>query len=77
MSVNGKDRQDIGRKDFLALGSVLGVPAKAVERVLDELLDALPTWFPELGTLPFDPRTIHRLGKAIAYRAKRLEKRRG
>jgi serine/threonine-protein kinase HipA len=76
LSVNGKDRQDVGRRDFVALGTALGVPTKATERVVDELLDALPSWFPELGSLPFDPRTTHRLGKAIAYRARRLEKRR-
>jgi serine/threonine-protein kinase HipA len=76
LSVNGKDRQDIGRKDFLALGASLGIPAKATERVLDELLDALPSWFSELGSLPFDSRTTHQLAKAIASRRKRLERRR-
>jgi serine/threonine-protein kinase HipA len=75
--VHGKDRQDIGRKDFLALGTTLGVPTKAVERVIDELLDAVPSWLPDVGSLPFDPRTTRRLGKAIAYRSRRLEKRRG
>jgi serine/threonine-protein kinase HipA len=76
LSVNGKDRQDIGRKDMVALGTALGVATKATERVMDELLEALPRWLPELESLPFDPRKIHDLGRAIAYRAKRLEKRR-
>lgn len=72
LSVNGKEREDLGRKDFLALGDAVGLPPKAVTRVLDGLLTAMPAWHARLGELPFDQRRVHKLAKALAYRAKRL-----
>lgn len=72
LSIGGKDREDIGRADFLALGQRCRVPAKATARVLDELLAAMPSWLDRLGELPFDVRTVHELGRACAYRAARL-----
>lgn len=73
LSIGGKEREDIGRRDFLALGASCGVPPKAVERVLDELLEAMPDWLARLGELPFDDRTLHQMDKACRYRQKRLQ----
>lgn len=73
LSIGGKEREDIGRRDFLTLGAVCGVPPKAVERVLDELLEAMPDWLARLGELPFDDRTLHQMDKACRYRRKRLQ----
>jgi serine/threonine-protein kinase HipA len=73
LSIHGKDRDDIGRRDFLALGTECGVPPKATERVLDELLAAAPAWIDQLDQLPFDARRIHQLRKACRYRARRLQ----
>ncbi|HMQ24230.1 MAG TPA: HipA domain-containing protein, partial [Planctomycetota bacterium] len=72
LQIQGRDREDIGRKDFLALGEACGVRAKAVERVLDELVGKMPTWHDRLEELPFDARTVHKLRKACSYRADRL-----
>jgi serine/threonine-protein kinase HipA len=72
LSINGKDRENIGRRDFLALGSACGVLPKATERVLDELLAALPVWLDHLVELPFDRRTLHQMEKACRYRERRL-----
>jgi len=70
--IGGLDREDIGRAQFLALGDAVGLPAKAVESVLDRLLKRLPPWLDRLDSLPYDQRKVHKLGKAIRYRAKRL-----
>lgn len=72
LRLGGKDRQDIGRQDFLALGSHLGLPDKATARVLDELLDAAPAWVGRLDELPFDQRRIHKLRRAVESRVQRL-----
>ncbi|MCA8973972.1 MAG: HipA domain-containing protein [Planctomycetes bacterium] len=73
MTIQGKEREDIGRSDFLALGRAGSIPPKATARVLDELLAAMPSWLDRLGELPFDSRRIHKLQKACAYRATRLQ----
>jgi len=72
LSVNGKLREDIGRADFLALGAATGVRERAVVRVIDGLLEAVPSWIHRLDELPFDERRIHKLRKAIEYRVRRL-----
>ncbi len=73
LSVNGRSREDIGRSDYLALASATGVRVRAAERVIDELLAALPQWIGRLDELPFDERRVHKLRRAIEYRAGRLE----
>jgi hypothetical protein len=72
LRINMKDREDIGRADFLASGARVGLPARAVLRFLEDLADAAPRWMDRLDMLPFDPRKIHKLRKAIAFRRDRL-----
>lgn len=72
LSIGGKDREDLGRADFVALGEQCGVPAKASARVLDELVAAAPSWLERLGELPFAQRVKHKLQRACAYRVERL-----
>ncbi len=72
LSVDGRDREDIGRKHFVALGAALGVPAKAVVRVVDAVLAAVPTWEARLDELPFDQRRVHKLRRAVRWRCERL-----
>lgn len=72
MTIGGKDREDIGRNDFVELGRESGVPPKATARVLDELLVAMPRWLERIDELPFDRRRIGKLRRACAYRAERL-----
>ena len=73
LTIRGKDREDIGRSDFVELGHVANVPAKATMRVLDDLLLAMPRWLDRLQELPFDVRRIHKLRRACRYRAARLQ----
>ncbi|NOY26852.1 MAG: hypothetical protein GXP62_13355, partial [Oligoflexia bacterium] len=47
--------------DDCALLLALGLPPRAVERVLDELVDRAPAWLDRLDALPFDLRRLHKL----------------
>lgn len=72
LSIGGKDREDIGRREFLALAETCGVPPKATARLLDDLLAASPRWLARIDELPFDEQRVHRLRRACEYRAQRL-----
>lgn len=72
LSIQGRSREDIRRADFVQLGEQCDVPRKATERVLDELLAAMPAWIDRLDELPLDPRKLHKLEQACRYRARRL-----
>lgn len=72
LSVGGRNREDLGRGDYLALAGAVGVRAKAAARVIDGLVDAADGWLESLETLPFDGRRVHKLRKAIEYRRRRL-----
>ena len=72
LSIEGKQREDIGRADFTALGEACGVAAKATERVLDQLVAKAPDWIDRLEQLPFDQRRVHKLRQACRYRVERL-----
>lgn len=72
LQINGKLRENIGRADFVALGKSVGIRPRAIERMLDRLLKRTHRWLPRLSELPFDKRRLHKLERAITYRAKRL-----
>jgi len=72
LSLNGKSREDIGRRDFVDLGVVVGLRARAVERALDELCESTDYWIHGLEGLPFDPARLEKLRRAIEYRRRRL-----
>lgn len=76
LSLGGKSREDIGRSDFVDLGALLGLPERAVARVLDELVAGLERWEPRLGELPFDELRIDELRRAVRFRRDRLASRR-
>ena len=61
LTINGKNREDVGRGDFIALGREVGVRRKAVDSLIDELITKSARWLPQLGELPFDPRRTHKL----------------
>lgn len=75
LSLNGRDREDIGRADFLALGASVGLRTRAVERALDDLCERTDAWIDDVTGLPFDGRVLHKLQKAIEYRRDRLRRR--
>jgi len=75
LTLNGRQREDIGRADFVALGEAVDLRARAVERCLDELTERVDLWIDDLPKLPFDDRTLHKLRRAIEYRRTRLGRR--
>lgn len=75
MSINDKRREDIGRADVLALAAGIGVPSRATERLIDDILDRSDSWIDALDELPFDRAVVRRLVRAIAYRRRRLAAR--
>ncbi len=75
LSINGRQRENIRRADFIALGEAVGLRARAVERALDELRERVDLWIGDLDTLPFDEGKIHKLRRAIEYRRDRLAHR--
>jgi serine/threonine-protein kinase HipA len=72
LPIAGKDREDIGRADFVTAGEACGVPARATARMLDQLVSTAPRWLERLHELPFDGRAVHKLEKACRYRLERL-----
>ena len=72
LSIGGRSGGDSGSKDFVELGNRLGVPERAVRRVLSDLVDRVDSWLIELGGLPFDSGTITKLRRVVGYRRRRL-----
>ncbi len=72
LSVDGKDRENITWRAFVALGQATGVPERAVRRTLLELVRKTGRWIGDLDELPFDDRRIHRLRRLIADRRAKL-----
>lgn len=72
LSLNGKQREDIGRADFVGLGEEVGVRARATERMLDGIVGSVATWIDGVRELPFDQSVLRKLRRAIEYRCDRL-----
>jgi len=72
MSIGGRIGGDFGAADFVALGDRLGVPERAVRRLLLELTERADLWLSDLDSLPFDKGKIIKLRRVIAYRRRRL-----
>jgi serine/threonine-protein kinase HipA len=72
LPINGRDRENIGRRDFMALGESVGLRPRAVERALDRLCERAALWIPDLASLPFDEQRRDELRRAVEYRRKRL-----
>lgn len=72
LPLNGRRKEDIGRRDFVELGQAVGVPERAVSRALDALRDAVDGWIDGIAELPFDSAVNRKLRRAIEYRRGRL-----
>jgi serine/threonine-protein kinase HipA len=72
LSINGRDRENVGRADFVVLGDAVGLRARAVERALDELRERVDLWIDGLERLPFDVPVRRKLRRAVEYRRSRL-----
>lgn len=58
LSINGKDREDIGRADVLALAAYLGLPDRAATKVVEAVAASVDRWLPLLDSSGFDGRLI-------------------
>ena len=72
LSIGGRSGDDFGSKDFVELGNRLGVPERAVRRVLSDLADRVDSWLVDLAGLPFDSGKITKLRRVVGYRRRRL-----
>lgn len=72
LTVDGKDRENLTWRAFVALGQATGVPERAVRRTLSELVQRTDRWLGALDELPFDQRRIHRLRRLILDRRAKL-----
>lgn len=72
LTLNGKSREDLGRRDFIALGLAVGVRPRAVESALDELGERVRAWIDDVARLPFDEGVLQKLKRACEYRRQRL-----
>ena len=72
LSIGDRSGGDFGLADFVALGGEVGVPERAVRRVLVDLADRVDSWLAELDSLPFDRGRISKLRRLIRYRRGRL-----
>ena len=72
LSIGGRSGGDFGADDFVGLGGRLGVPERAVRRVLADLRERVDSWLVALDDLPFDPGRITKLRRVVEYRRRRL-----
>jgi serine/threonine-protein kinase HipA len=75
LSIDGRSGSDFGAADFVKLGGRLGVPERAVRRLLTDLTERVDLWLTDLQTLPFDNRKIAKLRRVVTYRLRRLTSR--
>ncbi len=72
LSLGGRRSGDYGGRDFVALGSALGLPEKATRKLVKAQAERVDAWLPLLEELPFDPGKVHKLGRVVSYRRDRL-----
>jgi serine/threonine-protein kinase HipA len=73
MTISGRNSNNIRRIEFVELGEHLGLPERAVRRVIAEQCDHMDTWLPLVTELPFDPAKLAKLQKFAQYRRDRLQ----
>lgn len=72
LTIDGKGRESITWRSFVALGDAVGVPERAVRRTLADLTTSIDRWVDDLDQLPFDQRRIHRLRRLVVDRRVKL-----
>ena len=73
MTISGRNSNNIRGIEFVELGKHLGLPERAVRRVITEQCNHMDTWLPLVTALPFDPAKIAKLQKFAQYRRDRLQ----
>ncbi len=72
LTVDGKRDGNITRARYLALAEHLGVRERAASVIIDRVAASADVWLDSLGTLPFDPGTLHKLERVIRHRQELL-----
>jgi serine/threonine-protein kinase HipA len=72
LSIGGRSGGEFRVGHFVKLGERLGVPERAVRRVLSELAERVDLWAGELDVLPFDRGNIAKLRRVVAHRRRQL-----
>ncbi len=72
LSLGGRRSGDYEGRDFVALGSALGLPETATRKLVKSQAERVDAWLPLLEQLPFDPGEVHELGRVVRYRRDRL-----
>lgn len=72
LPVAGRDRENITWRSFVAAGADVGVPERAIRRMLSDLVARVDRWLPDLDRLPFDDRRRHELRRLVEDRRRKL-----
>jgi serine/threonine-protein kinase HipA len=72
MPVRTRPSGDLGRDDFITLGSDLGLREDAAWKILEVQANRVDLWLPWIDTLPFGQHQLHKLKQVIEYRRNRL-----
>jgi len=65
---------DFGANDFVLLGAHLGLPERAVRRIIKDINDRVDLWLPQIDELPFASALRTKFVRHKNYRRKRLTK---
>lgn len=71
MTVHGKST-DLGGRDFVFLGAHLGLPERAVRRIIKNISDGIDLWLPKIDELPYSDALRAKFIRHTNYRRKRL-----
>lgn len=72
LPVAGRVVEDVGARDFVALGQRLGLREPAVRRAVTTVAERVERWLPDLDRLPFDEQRLRTFRRVVQYRRDRL-----
>jgi len=72
LSIEGKRDGNVSRRRFIALGRTLGLPERAMGRLLDRIVTDVDEWIDGVDALPFDRGQLVKLKKTISRRQRLL-----
>jgi len=67
---------DFGANDFVLLGAHLGLPERAIRRIIKDISDRVDLWLPNINELPFTKAATAKFIRHTNYRRKRLAEQR-
>lgn len=71
LSVHGR-KSDLGGRDLVALGEVLGLHERATRKAVDQVCQGADLWLPDLDELPFGRDTLSKLRRVVEHRRRRM-----